>query len=57
MPVVISVWQEEDYKVYLKTSGVSWQIGEHFSLEIENIRDENWNNFLPSPKQITLVQR
>lgn len=56
-PVVLSVIQGEDYKMYIKLQGISWQFEEQYALKMENIADVSGNMILPNPKEITVVQR
>ncbi len=56
-PVVLNAWQDDSYRLFLKLNAINWQIGEHFSLTIENISDVTGNMIYPNPKEITLVQR
>ncbi len=39
------------------TSGIRTQYGEHFSLDLRNLRDANNNIITTNPKRITVVQR
>ena len=56
-PEVLSVVQDENYRVYIKLKNISWQYEEHFELRIQNIADTSGNLIFPNPKSLTLVQR
>jgi hypothetical protein len=56
-PQITQVFKAEKYKIHLKVNDLNWQVGEHFSLELKNIKDLAGNLIKPHPKTITLVMR
>ncbi|MBT4936392.1 DUF4012 domain-containing protein [Candidatus Peregrinibacteria bacterium] len=56
-PKIVSVVQDENYRVYIKLQNISWQYGEHFNLELKELFDLSGNSMSLSSGAITLVQR
>lgn len=56
-PVIGAVFQDEKYHMFIKLSGLSWQIGERFLLTMTNVKDLSGNFTVPQKKEITVVQR
>lgn len=56
-PKVVSVYQDDNYRVYIKLQDISWQYNEFFELTLKNISDISGNIIQENPKFVTVVQR